>query len=1099
MTEMRLFRSKVFYLVTLTVFTGTLFGQGDTGRLTGTIADASGAVIPGASILVKSESTGQQRDTTANDQGIYFVNNLQPASYTVTVTAPGLGEAVYKEVRLQVGQERLLNVVLQPATVAQEVNVSGGDLVTVDTSSARMGVNVGSRDVANLPLNGRQLSQLYLLAPGAVTVGGGTYDNIRFSGRANQQNVIRQDGVEAGSIIDASPGSLNGESSSSFRLTSSLENVQEFRVESNSYPAEYGTGTGGQVSVVSKSGSNSFHGALFEYLRNDALDARNFFDGDKSPLRLNQFGGSIGGPIKKDKLFFFATYEGLRQRAGLNFVETVPSVAARARAVPAIQPLLAAFPLGTSSSPNPDLDIARLNGSSRIDENYGSIRLDYRLSEKHIFYARYYRDQGESFAPQGVSGNGQLSQIVPQNAVFNHQWIVSPNIVNEFKLGLNAYKSRTNGFAPPVAGVDISAISLNFTGSVAIVGIGGQGTSAGAAQIGGLVRLNSSSNGRGAPYTNYSVPIVDTLSVVKGSHSMKFGVEFRPIRLYTDRLGGTTYTFSNVSDLLANRPGSIQFSGDLSAPSPFNGGATGNRFLKQEYYIGYAQDEWKIRPNFTMSYGLRYEYFGVLHEDRNLDIVFDTVTGKLNDPSTPFYESSKLNFGPRLAFTWSPEKFGGRTVFRVGSGFYYGPGQGEDLLQPAESDRVSTTLASGSVYPINPAAIISAYDINSPTLRFQPRAYAPGYRVPERVLSYTASIQQTLPGSAILTVAYVGSQGRNLFLRSFSNKIVGVGTNATTGAAIVTREFGDRFAEVDYKTSGGRDNYNSLQTTINRRFSRGLTFGVQHTYAHSIGNSAGSNEARTSANPFSFNDDHGNNNFDIRHSMNISGLYELPFGRGQKFMKDGVAGTVFGNWQVGTIYNFRTGLPIEVLVTRPDVAYRVNATGQVVNAPIVTNGQVLTTAVINTLGGGASRNIRRPNVVAGVNPYYEGGDKRQYLNPAAFSIPAPGTFGNLGRNALSGPMLSQLDFTLQKRFVIREQANVEFRAEIYNILNRANFAVPPSTLANSLGTGAGQLQPDQAFTQSAAGGAFGVLNSTVERTVGLGTNRQIQLSLRLNF
>lgn len=1076
-----------------------LFAQTDAARVTGVVTDSSGAVIPGVQIVLKNEATGQQRNASTNEQGTYFATNLPPTSYTITAASTGFAESVHKEVRLQVGQERVLNIILQPASVATEVTVSGGELVTIDTSSARMGVNVGERDVANLPLNGRQLSQLYLLTPGAVTVGGGTYDNIRFSGRANQQNVIRQDGVEATAIIDASPGNLNGESSSSFRLQSSLENVQEFRVESNNYPAEFGTGTGGQISVISKSGTNAFHGALFEYLRNDTFDARNFFDVNKSPLRLNQFGGSLGGPIIKEKLFFFASFEALRQRAGLNFVETVPSVAARARAVPSVQPLLAAYPIGSLPSANPDLDIALLNGSSRIDENYGSLRLDYRMNDRHSFYLRYYRDQGESFLPIGVTGNGQSYTAVPQNAVLNHQWVVTPTIIHEVKLGLNAYKTRSQGFAPAVGGVDTSAISVNFTGNVALPGIGGQGASAGAAVVGGLIRANSAFNGRGQPYTNYTLPITDTLSIIRQNHSIKFGFEFRPIRMYTDRQGGTTYTFSNLNDLLANRPGSITFSGDVSAPSPFNGGATGERLAKQEYYIGYAQDEWKLRPNLTMNYGLRYEYFGVLREDRNLAVVFDTARGTLLPSDTPFYRSSKTNFGPRLAFTWAPKRFANKTVFRVGSGIYYGPGQGEDLIQPIESDRISTTLPTGAVFPINVAGLISSYDINSPTLRFQPRAYASGYKVPERVLSYTASIQQTLPGDSILTVAYVGSQGRNLFLRSITNKIVSVGTNPTTGAAIVNREFGDRFAEVDFKTSGGRDNYNALQTTLNRRFSRGLTFGLQHTWAHSIGTSAGSNEARTAHNPYDYNADYGNNNFDVRHSMNVTSLYELPFGRGQRWMKSGVASTVLGNWQLGGIFNFRTGLPVEVLVTRPDTVFRVNSTGQIVNAPIVTNGEVLTTAIINTPGGGASRNVRRPDVVAGVHPYITGADKRQYLNPAAFAIPAPGTFGNLARNALHGPGLSQLDLTLQKRFMLTERTNVEFRSEIYNILNKANFASPPSTLANALGTTGTQLQPGQAFSQATAGGAFGVLNSTVERTVGLGTSRQIQLSLRLNF
>jgi hypothetical protein len=334
------------------------------------------------------------------------------------------------------------------------------------------------------------------------------------------------------------------------------------------------------------------------------------------------------------------------------------------------------------------------------------------------------------------------------------------------------------------------------------------------------------------------------------------------------------------------------------------------------------------------------------------------------------------------------------------------------------------------------------------------------------------------------------ARGGNLFLRSIGNKIVGVATDPSSGAAVVTREFGDRFAEVDYKTSGGRDCYNSLQTTLNRRFSKGLTLGSQWTWARSIGTSAGSNESRTAQNPYDFNADRGNNNFDVRHSFNLSALYELPSGKG---------GRVLGGWEVGAVVNARTGLPIEVLAPRNDVVYRDSRTGAVVNNPIQVEGAPVTTAIINTPGGGASRNIRRPDVVPAVGPYLEGGDKRAYLNPAAFAIPVPGAFGNLSRNALHGPGLAQFDLTFHKKFRLAERTVLEFRSEIYNLFNRANFANPPSTLANSLGVGDNRLQPGRPFTPAAAGGAFGVFNRTVERTVGLGASRQVQVSLRISF
>ena len=268
-----------------------LYAQSDQARIVGTITDGTGAVVPGAMISVKNEKTGQSRQAVANVEGHYIVTQLLPTTYTVTAAATGMSAAEYSGINLQVGQERTLDIKLQPATVNTEVNVSGGQQAVVDVSSARVGSNVSEREVSNLPLNGRQVSQLYLLAPGAVNNGSGTFDNIRFSGRSNQENIIRYDGVEGSNIVDASPGNLNGETTSLFRLEQSLENVQEFRVDSSNYPAEYGTGTGGQISFITKSGSNSFHGSGFDYLRNDAFDGRNFFDkSTKSLLRLNQFG-----------------------------------------------------------------------------------------------------------------------------------------------------------------------------------------------------------------------------------------------------------------------------------------------------------------------------------------------------------------------------------------------------------------------------------------------------------------------------------------------------------------------------------------------------------------------------------------------------------------------------------------------------------------------------------------------------------------------------------------------------------------------------------------------------------------------------------------
>lgn len=1167
----------------LTVFfvTGVSLAQSDS-RIAGTVTDTNGAIVAGASVTVKNEKTGEERTVVAKGDGTFIVVALKPSTYTVTASANSL-EFSQKGIELLVGQATNISVVLQVKGVTAQIDILSNEELAINTSSASLSANVNQREVQGLPVNGRQLSQLYLQAPGAVNSGTGTFGDIRFTGRAVQQNVVRYDGVEGSAIIDASPGNLNGEVPSPFRLQSSLENVQEFRVDSSNFPAEYGTGTGGQINVVTKSGGNEFHGSVFEYLRRDSLDARNYFDNvtagtPKSKLSLDQFGGSIGGPIIKNRLFFFFSYEQYRGRFGLNFVEAAPSLSlAQPGALipgtstpvnPAIQPFIAAFRSSNATvlsgaSATSNFDILQLQDSEKTNEKAIALRLDYQLNQLNKVYFRFFRDQGEDVAPEGVSGRVVSIEAVPQNGVFGVQSVLNSNgsLINEFKLGYNGARTRINGSAPTVGGLDFSNLILNINGSVANTGIAGQGTSSGISIPGGLVRANSATNGRGQPYTPYSLGFIDSLNWIKGNHNAKFGGEVRLIRLYTDRLGGTTYTFSNLNSFLANTPTSVQYLGDVSAPSAFNNGLTGERLAQQEYYIAYGQDEWKVRPGFTLSYGLRYEYYAPLREKNNGQVLFDITTGTLKPSDSAAFKSSKTNFGPRIAATWSPNLGGngffggGKTILRGGFGIYYGPGQTEDQIQPIESDRISSTISSGSLlaFPANIQAIIANFNSNPTNRQYQPRAYSNDYKIPERVFQYSFSWQQRLPYNLVSTVAYVGSQGRNLFLRSVANKVLSGsttilnGTNLPTGVGVINRtnaggqvigvntvrEFdilsgttqNRPFAEVDYKTSGGDDRYNALQLSVVRSFSSGLTMNAQYTFAKSEGLTAGSNEARTSAQLDNFEADRGRNNFDVRHTFNVSALYELPIGKGKSFDFGKTGNFLLGGWQLGGIVNARSGVPVEVLVVRPDVVVQCQlaggcpnnaggffANGFVANLPSFGSSfPALPTgfvAVVNTPGGGASRNIRRPNLVSGVNPYLN--NDRNFINPAAFAIPNPGTFGDFPRNELSGPSFKQIDLIVAKKFRVSETMNFEFRTEIFNIFNQANFSNPSTTLGNALpslsfnGTSysastSNVVQPGQAFTQGAAGSTFGLLRSTVGRTVGLGTNRQIQFAFRFNF
>jgi hypothetical protein len=1203
------------FLIILIVFATLLsmnyavFAQSDSGSIAGIVKDQNGAIVPGATVTAKNQKTGEERTAVTNTDGTFLIPALKPSSYTVTAGATGQGATV-NDVVVNVGRETSLNLTLKVTDLTASINIIGGEEVSVSTASATMGVNVNPREVQGLPLNGRQLSQLYLQAPGSQNSGSGTYGDIRFNGRATEQNVIRYDGVEGTAIVDANPGNLNGEVPSPFRLQSSLENVQEFRVESSNFPAEFGTGTGGQINVITKSGGNNFHGSAFEYLRNSALDAPNFFDnilGKKSPLRLNQYGGSIGGPIVKKRTFFFFSYEGYRLRAGVNTIEAVPGDPSRICApapngVPCVESsgaasrtllLLPAFrdpraAIISTGTGNNLFDVAQLQASAIVNETAYAFRLDHTINQKHALYFRFFRDQGTNFQPEGVSGRNVNFVAVPQNGVIGLQSSLKQNVVNDLKFGYNSAFTRTNGIARSIPGVDLSAAAINISGNTANFAIPGQGTSAGTSNPGGLIRANSATNGRGQPYTAYSLSLVDNLSWATGNHNYKFGTEIRRNRLFTDRLGGTTYVFNSLTDFLANRAASIQYLGDESDPSPFNNGFTGQRLAKSMYYVGYGQDEWKIRPNITLNLGLRYDYYSPLEEAHNAQVFFDTTNGLIK-PSTPDnnpLKGKKNAFAPRLAATWSPNPNGtgffggGKTVLRGGFGVFYGVGQVEDQIQPTESDRISSTV-SNSAFDPNIAGFVAATRaafIANPNNRvYQPRAYAAEYRIPEKVYSYTFSMQQELPSKLIATVAYVGSEGRNLFLRGLSNtlrggnativngsalpasagvvnrtdpvtgRVIGVTSirvfdiinNAAACGASASNPICKPFAEIDTKTSGGHDSYKALEFTLSRRLSSGVTLNSQYTLSRSFGNTSGSNEARTAAQPFggparasgdtnNYDADLGYNNFDVRHTFNFSAVYGLPVGKGKRWDFGGIGNKVFGNWDLGAIFNARSGVPIDVTITRPEVAVVcAQAGGCTINnsatttilvpqgftaqLPSVSASQPLPVgflAVVNSPGGGASRQTRRPDLLPGVSPYLN--NDRNFINPAAFAVPAPGTFGNLPRNALKGPGFNQLDLILNKRFRISESMNVEFRTEVFNIMNHANFANPASTInvglpsmtfnttANAFVLGSG-LQPGQAFTQSAAGSSFGLLRQTVERTVGLGTNRQIQFALRLNF
>ncbi len=1035
--------------------TTVLLAQQTESRIVGTVKDSSQGVLPGVTVNVTSVQNGAVRTATSSTDGTYIVTNLAPGRYVVQMELSGFQPRT-REIVLGVGQVETLDMVLAVG-VSESINVSASAQV-IDTQSARLGVSVSPEEVANLPVNGRNFANLMTLAPGATSDGNGGWASVRFNGKSNQQNYLNYDGVDGTYVWDASPGYLAA-TGSQFRLQTSMESVAEFRVNSGLAPAESGLGAGGNITVVSKSGGNRFTGSLFEYIRNDALDASSKYDDKKQQLELNQFGGSVGGPINRNRTFFFFSYEGLDQKIGLSFTEAVPSAEARrkiqagefvgttpllsATRTQAVAPLLNGFPVGTVATSNPLLDLATLDTQATQKEHSFSLRLDHRFSNSQILYGRMLYSDGEVNTPdRTVTPRRVLATQQPMNVVLNHQSIVGTSIINEVKIGYNRPKYDANAFGP--AGYDPTQVSLS--GTVNSQSADARG-STGIARSGLLVRATSNASTNGQAYNPHSLSLSDALTITSGKHAFKVGGEYRRIDSEFKFLGSTEITYADINAFIDNRPTAIA----VNLDSPV--------FHPQQYYaIGFAQDTWRVTDRLTLELGLRYDFYSVVKErDGKAKPFFIEENAFSTDPDN-FYDADTNNFSPRLSavFQLTP-----KTALRAGYGHFYGPGQFEDRIQPIENfierQRIQSTdvAANTLAYPVDPATYRNLLSVRGYTHK----------RPDEYNVQYGFSVSQELPYQVNLTVGYTGSRGKDMFLRGVANTFDDV-TRVRPVPSV---------GQVDYKTSGcvdglvvanrelhgcGRADYNAFQLSATRRFHSGFTGGFQYQYSRNKGTTQGSNEAVTAANTFDYETEYGPNLSDIPHTFNGSLIYMPPF-----------EGALAGGWRVGGIVNARSGVPLTVTINRPDT---------------VSVGGVTVTNV----PGGNTRGTLRPDLVPGVNPYFTDNGVR-YLNPAAFSAPLPGTFGNLPRNFLRGPSFWQIDMMASKDIRFRgANQGLQLKIEVFNITNRLNYENPAVVLP--AGT------PGQAFTDGNAG-TFGYMLGPLNRTVGLGTARQTQLSIRYMF
>jgi outer membrane receptor protein involved in Fe transport len=975
-----------------------LAAQVDHGSVNGTVTDPSGASIVGAKVEALSTATGFRRQTMTGPSGSYQIPLLPVGPYTVTLSKEGFRKAEYKDVEVTIGQ-RTIDAKLAVGAVTESVEVSAvAD--TVNRTSAEVGGLIEAEQIKEIPVSGRNWASLMLLAPGAVNYSDGSQRNIRFNGHSIDDANYTFDGIDNNGVQEQTQKAES-------RLNIALDSIAEFRVSTANYTAESGAAGGVQVAVVSKTGTNQFHGGVLNAVRNGALDARSPFDGATlPPFTLYQFGANFGGPIKKDKAFFFANYEGLRQDLGVTFISYVPNAAYRSQVLaksPVLAPLVNAWPTGQTHL-DATTDQINLVANNTVREDSGMFRFDYRFDDRNTFYARYNTDNVYIDNPTDALGSHNVVPHAPTNTVIAFQRIISPTVVNEAKFGVNRanYHNWSYGIAP----LSVSVSSASFSGLT-----------------------NTSLDTEVGTTFSY----IDNLTVTRGKHTLKFGVNVMRVRLNNsgNTLTTASLSYASTDDFINNKASSASY---LQGE-----GVVGNR---RTFYQSYAQDEFKVTPTLTLNLGLRYEFYSVAHEILNRSAVVDILgCGGFCPKGTPYYSPNYGDFGPRIGAAWAPSIFHGKTTFRSGFGIYYGGNQNDDFSDPAES-AVPRYSLSNTDFPALAYPLTAFLDPKNQL--FSPKAIARN----RKDLSYNNwdfVVQHEIAHDFVAQVAYIGGEGHHLFTRYTINLI-----NPATG----TRPLAG-FGSFGLKTNDGNNNFNSLQASLQRRFIRGLLFQANYTWGHGIADgSIGSGESVSFQNQACRACDRSSSSIDVRHVITMNGVYQLPFARNQRFL---------GGWELAGIASARTGLPVNIALSRATTA--------------LPDG--------NTSG-------QRPNYVLGAPIYAADQNINNWFNAAAFSVPANGTWGNLGRYIANGPGAFEIDSSLQKRFRVTERLALNFRAAAFNLLNHPEFKTPGATVGSVVGSGSNlSIKPSASF-----GRITGVLNTGA---TGTGAPRRIEFMFRAEF
>ena len=848
----------------------TSLAQVDRAGLNGTVTDPSGSVLPQTHVTALQNSTGLRRETTSSSRGTYDIPELPVGVYTITFAHDGFKALTFIDVEQVVGRTRTLDATLRVTGGQERMEVSASS-EQMDKTSDALGARIEPAQAKELPLNGRNWATLTALAPGAVDTGGSSQRAVRFAGRGRDDDNFTYDGIDATNIV-------NQPQQAYVRLAIPLDTIQEFRVDSMLATAEAGSTGGPQLAVTSPSGTNQLHGDAFEFLRNNAFDASEPVPVNTAlqPFHLNQYGGSVGGPIVHDKTFFFLAYEGYRQNWGFPLLGFVPSDAFRAQVAedsPVLVPILNAYPEGQTLTSNPDVAQFATEGRQVVNENSAMLRLDQRFSEKTTAYVRFNIDRAVNTQPLASSGNyladRQQLTSAPVNGGVELLHIFSPTLVNEIKFGFNRGTADTT---------DINQTGLPYTFAVS----------------GAFTTLNNNkvSTGVGNSFSE-----IDNLTWIKGRHTVKAGVEIRRIQLNQGNTESGTVVF----------PSTAAFDADQVSTASLNGALPINGLRKTQYY-SYIQDEFKWLPNLTVNLGARYTFFNIFHEVQGRANPFDFATCGAQGFCGVGASFGQPNYGdidPRLAFAWAPTQ-SGRTVIRAGAGLYHEDGQLDDQNLPISNEVFAYSLSNKTIptlsYPITPF-LADTTGIVSP--RDDDRRRKDTY-----VAQWGLSVQQALPADFVGTVSYVGSSGNHLLTLSEVNVV-----DPATGV----RPY-PAFGQVSWRGNRDNSNYNGLSVAVKRSFSHGLLLSANYMWSHEIddgSDGSGDGDSLVAENVACQPCERADGIWDVRHVFNANAVYQLPFGPGKPFLSQpGIWRSIAGSWELTSMVVARTGFPVNVTIDR---------------------------------------------------------------------------------------------------------------------------------------------------------------------------------------